>query len=317
VAEAPEKLVVNVDGGARGNPGPAAIAAVVQGPGGEVLEERGERIGHATNNVAEYKALLLGIELATAHGATELELVGDSELIVKQVKGEYKVKNANMRELHAEVKAALRPFERWSIRHVRREQNAEADRLVNEALDSGGSDSPSRLSPHSSGVKVGSDAIDPEVDIGHVHLKVADLDRSLDFYCGVLGFELQQRLGDDAAFVSAGGYHHHIGLNTWHSKGGSPPPPGTTGLFHLAIRYPTRAALADALRRLASAGVGVEGASDHGVSEALYLSDPDGNGIELYWDRPKEEWPTPQPGEKVEMYTRPLDLQGLLAEAGA
>jgi catechol 2,3-dioxygenase len=156
--------------------------------------------------------------------------------------------------------------------------------------------------------------IDPGVDIGHVHLKVADLDRSLDFYCGVLGFELQQRLGDDAAFVSAGGYHHHIGLNTWHSKGGSPPPPGTTGLFHLAIRYPTRAALADALRRLASAGVGLEGASDHGVSEALYLSDSDGNGIELYWDRPKEEWPAPQPGQKVEMYTRPLDLQGLLAE---
>jgi ribonuclease HI len=135
VAEAPEKLVVNVDGGARGNPGPAAIAAVVQGPGGEVLEERGERIGRATNNVAEYKALLLGIEMAAARGAAELELVGDSELIVKQVKGEYKVKDANMRKLHAEVKAALRPFDGWSIRHVRREQNAEADRLVNEALD--------------------------------------------------------------------------------------------------------------------------------------------------------------------------------------
>ena len=156
--------------------------------------------------------------------------------------------------------------------------------------------------------------IDPGVDIGHVHLKVADLDRSLDFYCGVLGFELQQRLGDDAAFVSAGGYHHHIGLNTWHSKGGSPPPAGTTGLFHFAIRYPTRAALADALRRLTSAGVGIEGASDHGVSEALYLSDPDGNGIELHWDRPKEDWPAPQPGQKVEMYTRPLDLQGLLQD---
>ncbi len=135
MAEAPEKLVVNVDGGARGNPGPAAIAAVVQGLGGEVLEERGERIGHATNNVAEYRALLLGIELAAAQGAAELELVGDSELIVKQVKGEYKVKDANMRKLHAEVKEALRPFDRWSIRHVRREQNAEADRLVNEALD--------------------------------------------------------------------------------------------------------------------------------------------------------------------------------------
>jgi len=143
---------------------------------------------------------------------------------------------------------------------------------------------------------------------------VADLDRSLDFYRGVLGFELQQRLGDEAAFVSAGGYHHHIGLNTWHSKGGEPPAPGTTGLFHFAIRYPTRAALADALGRLRRAGVGLSGASDHGVSEALYLSDPDGNGIELYWDRPKEEWPEPQHGQKVEMYTRPLDLGGLLAE---
>ena len=135
MAESPEKLVVNVDGGARGNPGPAAIAAVVQGPGGEVLEEHGERIGHATNNVAEYRALLLGIERAAALGARELELVGDSELIVKQVKGEYKVKDAAMRELHAEAKRALRDFDRWSIRHVRREQNAEADRLVNEALD--------------------------------------------------------------------------------------------------------------------------------------------------------------------------------------
>lgn len=156
--------------------------------------------------------------------------------------------------------------------------------------------------------------IDPGVDIGHVHLKVADIDRALEFYCGVLGFELQQRLGDEAAFVSAGGYHHHIGLNTWHSKGGSPPPPGTTGLFHLAIRYPTRAALADALRRLVRAEVGISGASDHGVSEALYLDDPDGNGIELYWDRAREEWPPGQPGQKVDMYTRPLDLQGLLAE---
>jgi len=159
--------------------------------------------------------------------------------------------------------------------------------------------------------------IDPGVDIGHVHLKVADLDRSLNFYCGVLGFELQQRLGDEAAFVSAGGYHHHIGLNTWHSKGGSPPPPGTTGLFHFAIRYPTRAALGGALRRLQAAGVPLGGASDHGVSEALYLADPDGNGIELYRDRPRAEWPEPQPGQKVEMYTRPLDLSRLLAESQA
>jgi catechol 2,3-dioxygenase len=156
--------------------------------------------------------------------------------------------------------------------------------------------------------------IDPGVDIGHVHLKVADIDRSLGFYRDVLGFELQQRLGDDAAFVSAGGYHHHIGLNTWQSRGGLPPAPGTTGLFHVAIRYPTRAALADALRRLTEAGVRLSGASDHGVSEALYLDDPDGNGMELYWDRPREEWPRPQSGEKLAMYTRPLDLGGLLAE---
>ena len=158
--------------------------------------------------------------------------------------------------------------------------------------------------------------IDPGVDIGHVHLKVADIERALDFYCGVLGFELMQRFGTEAAFVSAGGYHHHIGLNTWQSRGGSPPPPGTTGLFHLAIRYPTRASLADALRRLVEARVPLEGASDHGVSEALYLVDPDGNGVELYWDRPREDWPEPAgPGEKVGMYTRPLDLEGLLAEA--
>jgi catechol 2,3-dioxygenase len=157
--------------------------------------------------------------------------------------------------------------------------------------------------------------IDPGVDIGHVHLKVADIERSLEFYCGVLGFELMQRYGEEAAFVSAGGYHHHIGLNTWHSKGGAPPPPGSTGLFHFAIRYPTRTALAEALRRLVEAGVPLEGASDHGVSEALYLSDPDGNGIELYWDRPQEDWPEPKSGQKVEMFTRPLDLEGLLAEA--
>jgi catechol 2,3-dioxygenase len=156
--------------------------------------------------------------------------------------------------------------------------------------------------------------IDPGVDIGHVHLKVADLDRALAFYCDVLGFELQQRFGEEAAFVSAGGYHHHIGLNTWQSQGGEPPAPGTTGLFHLAIRYPTRRALADALQRLIDNRISLTGASDHGVSEALYLDDPDRNGVELYWDRPKEEWPEPAPGEKVAMYTRPLDLESLLAE---
>jgi catechol 2,3-dioxygenase len=156
--------------------------------------------------------------------------------------------------------------------------------------------------------------IDPGVRIGHVHLKVAELERALAFYVGVLGFELTQRYGTEAAFVAAGGYHHHIGLNTWESAGGAPPAAGTTGLYHLAIVYPTRAALADALRRLVNAGIALEGASDHGVSEALYLRDPDGNGVELYWDRPREQWPrTPEGG--INMYTRRLDLDGLLAES--
>jgi catechol 2,3-dioxygenase len=158
-------------------------------------------------------------------------------------------------------------------------------------------------------------AIDPGVDIGHVHLKVADLDRAIDFYRDVLGFDLMQRMGDQAAFLSAGGYHHHIGLNTWESKGGSPPPPGSTGLFHVAIRYPTRAALAEALKRLVENGVPLTGASDHGVSEALYLNDPDGNGIELYRDRPREEWPMAEDGKGVAMVSIPLDLDALLAEA--
>ncbi len=156
--------------------------------------------------------------------------------------------------------------------------------------------------------------VDPGVRIGHVHLKVADLDRSLAFYQGVLGLELTQRLGQQAAFLSAGGYHHHIGLNTWESAGGSPPPPGTTGLFHVAILYPTRALLADALRRLISAKIPLDGASDHGVSEALYLRDPDENGVELYWDRPKEEWPLDKNGG-IAMFTRNLDLGALLKEA--
>jgi catechol 2,3-dioxygenase len=160
----------------------------------------------------------------------------------------------------------------------------------------------------------GRGSIDPRVDIGHVHLKVADIDRALAFYCDVLGFELQGRLGEQAAFVSAGGYHHHIGLNTWESRGGSPPPPGTTGLYHIAIRYPTRAALADALRRLIEAEIPLDGASDHGVSEALYLRDPDSNGVELYWDRPREEWPRGPGGRGVAMFTAPLDLPALLAE---
>jgi catechol 2,3-dioxygenase len=155
--------------------------------------------------------------------------------------------------------------------------------------------------------------INSGVRIGHVHLKVADIDRALNFYCGVLGFELTQRIGPQAAFISAGGYHHHIGLNTWESRGGPPPPAGSTGLYHLAILYPTRAELADALRRLTEAKIPLEGASDHGVSEALYLRDPDDNGVELYWDRPKEAWPFTADG-KLAMFARRLDLTNLLAE---
>ena len=156
--------------------------------------------------------------------------------------------------------------------------------------------------------------IDPRVDIGHVHLKVADLERALGFYVGVLGFELQQRMGDGAAFISAGGYHHHIGLNTWESLGGGRPPSGSTGLYHTAIRYPDRAALADALRRVVEARIPLSGASDHGVSEAIYLDDPDGNGVELYRDRPQDEWPR-DPAGAVAMVSVPLDLKALLAEA--
>jgi catechol 2,3-dioxygenase len=156
--------------------------------------------------------------------------------------------------------------------------------------------------------------IHPKVGIGHVHLKVADLEQAIAFYRDVLGFDLTQRYGNQAAFLSAGGYHHHIGLNTWESSGGSAPPHGTTGLYHLAILYPTRAELANALRRLVEAGIPLEGSSDHGVSEALYLRDPDGNGVELYWDRPKEKWPRTTSGE-LAMVSEPLDLDELLKEA--
>ncbi len=156
--------------------------------------------------------------------------------------------------------------------------------------------------------------IAPGTTIGHVHLKVADLDRSLAFYAGVLGFTLMQRYGNQAAFLSAGGYHHHIGLNTWESLGGNPPPPGTTGLYHVAILYPTRADLADALKRLHRAGVPLDGAADHGVSEALYLRDPDQNGLELYCDRPRADWPVTADG-RLAMTTRPLDLTALLRDA--
>ena len=157
------------------------------------------------------------------------------------------------------------------------------------------------------------DPIDPRVDIGHIHLKVADLDRALAFYQGVLGFEVTGRMGPSAAFLSAGGYHHHIGLNTWESRNGAPAPAGSTGLYHAAIRYPNRAALAQALRRLVDARVPLDGASDHGVSEALYLHDPDGNGLELYWDRPKESWPRAADGS-VQMTTERLDVDALLEE---
>jgi catechol 2,3-dioxygenase len=156
--------------------------------------------------------------------------------------------------------------------------------------------------------------LDPRVKIGHVHLKVADLDRALGFWCDVLGLDLMDRLGDQAAFVSAGGYHHHIGLNTWESRGGSPPPRGATGLFHVALLYPDRATLADAVRRVLAAGIALDGASDHGVSEAIYLRDPDENGVELYCDRPRDAWPR-RPDGQLQMGTWPLDLAGLLAES--
>ena len=159
-------------------------------------------------------------------------------------------------------------------------------------------------------------SIDPRVDIGHVHLKVSNIDRALSFYRDILGFEVTQRLGDQAAFVSAGGYHHHLGLNTWESRDGSPSPPGTTGLYHVAIRYPNRRALGDALRRLLEARWPIDGATDHGVSEAIYLRDPDQNGIEIYRDRPEEDWPRPANGKGVAMVSKPLDLDALLSEAG-
>ena len=165
-----------------------------------------------------------------------------------------------------------------------------------------------------SGISIGGGyMINPEIKIGHVHLKVADLDRAIKFYCNVLGFTLTQRMGKSAAFLSSGSYHHHIGLNTWESKGGTPPAPGSTGLYHFAILYPTRKDLADALRRLTEAGIQLEGAADHGVSQALYLKDPDQNGLELYWDRPQAEWPRDSTGN-LAMVTAALDLKQLLAE---
>lgn len=173
----------------------------------------------------------------------------------------------------------------------------------------------SRLVPLSTPAADAAAPIDGGVQIGHVHLKVADLERALGFYCGVLGFQLMQRRGDQAAFISAGGYHHHIGLNVWESKGGEAPPPGTTGLYHLAILYPSRAALADALQRLRGADISLEGASDHGVSEALYLRDPDGNGLELYRDRAEADWPRDADGH-LAMETKRLDLDDLLSGQG-
>lgn len=159
-------------------------------------------------------------------------------------------------------------------------------------------------------------SVHPHTRIGHIHLKVANLDRAIAFYHGVLGLEVTQKFGDSAAFLSAGGYHHHIGLNVWESLDGQPPAPGTTGLYHLALLYPTRAELGDALQRLLNAGIPLDGAADHGVSQALYLRDPDGNGVELYWDRPESNWPRNSDGS-LAMYTRPLDLRPLLEEASA
>jgi catechol 2,3-dioxygenase len=172
------------------------------------------------------------------------------------------------------------------------------------------------MPPKSSTQKNAHYTADPRVHIGHVHLKVADLERALSFYTGVLGLEVTQRLGDSAAFLSAGGYHHHIALNTWESLGGSPPPPGTTGLYHTAILYPTRTALADALRRVLRAHIPLEGAADHGVSQSIYLRDPDDNGVELYCDKPKDQWPR-TPDGKLAMFTGALDLTQLLSEASA
>jgi catechol 2,3-dioxygenase len=159
-----------------------------------------------------------------------------------------------------------------------------------------------------------SGGIHPDVDVGHVHLKVSDLERAIQFYSEALGFSVTQRIGSTAAFLGAGGYHHHVGLNTWESRGGSAPAPGSTGLYHVAFRYPDRGSLAVALRRLQAHSIPLDGAADHGVSEALYLRDPDGNGVELYWDRPREEWPR-APDGTLEMYTRPLDVARLLSEA--
>ena len=156
--------------------------------------------------------------------------------------------------------------------------------------------------------------VHPDTRVGHIHLKVADLDRAIAFYSGVLGFELQQKFGSQAAFLSAGGYHHHIGLNTWESRGATPPPPGHTGLYHPAFLYPDRASLGDALRRVVEAGIPLDGAADHGVSEAIYLRDPDGNGVELYRDRPEADWPRDAKGN-LSMVNSPLDLQALLDEA--
>jgi len=155
--------------------------------------------------------------------------------------------------------------------------------------------------------------IDGNVRIGHVHLKVADIERALSFYCDVLGFHITQRYGDSAVFIAAGDYHHHIGLNTWESKGGSSPPPGSTGLYHTAILYPTRLSLADALSRITEAGLDLDGAADHGVSEAIYLRDPDNNGVELYWDKPRDLWPVDEKG-CLQMYSKRLDLNNLRAE---
>ena len=299
---------MHVDGGARGNPGPAATAAVAATADGEVIERHGELIGEATNNVAEYRAMLLGIERARALGACEVELIGDSELIVRQLRGEYKVKDRNLRRVARSARAPRSPGS-----SAGRCETFPASRTPRPT---GSSIRRSTRDDQAMSDERGDRPIDPEVEIGHVHLKVADLDRALDFYSGVLGFELQEPLRWPMRRSSPPATTTTTSASTPGSRRAARRRhPGSTGLFHTAIRYPTRRALADSVRRALDAGIALDGASDHGVSEAIYLRDPDQNGVELYWDRPREQWPRPADGSSgVAMFTAPLDLPGLLSE---
>ena len=289
-----------------------------------MLESRGEAIGRATNNVAEYRALLLGIELARELGAREVDLVGDSELIVKQVKGEYRVKDADLRPLHAEVRAALGGVRalvdppRAPRAQRRRRPPRQRNTRRGGRLGAPGDASPIADLVHYPRVRRRqtrrSDRPRGSASATSTSRSPTSTARSTST-CGVLGFELQQRWGEEAAFVSAGGYHHHIGLNTWESRAARRRRRGPPGSFtprsstRPGARWPTRCG------GVREAGIPLDGASDHGVSEALYLRDPDQNGVELYWDRPQEEWPRdPRDPEGVAMFTAPLDLADLLAE---